>query len=290
VKPRGVLSMPLGWHAFVAMGARSAGVGRVVAHVGNYPPHWLGRAFQKFKAEVWLGYPFTARLVCCSEYVREGVVRHFQMPWRVTSVVYNGSDLKGITMRAERARAASGPGPLRVGMVARLEQHKDQDTLIEAVAILSRRRPIELLLIGEGSRRRELETLATSRGVQTQVQFLGVRRDVPEILGKLDAFAFSAKPDEGLGIALIEAMAARVPIVATDVGACKEVLEDGRLGLLVPFRDAEAMALALEEIAEGGPEVDRRVEAAARSAEARFSKQAMAAGYATELGLVPVSE
>src|SRR5262249_52783580 len=73
VQPRAVLSMPFGWHAFVAAGARLAGVPAVAAHVGSYPPYWQGKSFWKFKAEVWLGRPFTTGLICCSRYVEEGV-------------------------------------------------------------------------------------------------------------------------------------------------------------------------------------------------------------------------
>ena len=61
-----------------------------------------------------------------------------------------------------------------------------------------------------------------------------MRRDVPELVGQLDLFVFATTSDEGLGIALIEAMAVGVPVVASDVGACREVLDDGALGLLVP--------------------------------------------------------
>jgi len=287
VRPRAVLSMPFGWHAFVAVGAKSAQVPWVVAHVGSYPPHWQGRSFWKFKAEVLLGRPFTDRLICCSEYVRQGVRQHFPVSERDTVVVYNGSDLATVEARAAQSRLSSASDTFRVGMVARLEHSKDHETLIEAVALVARHRPIELVIVGDGSRRRDLEALARARGIEEQVRFLGTRRDVPEILGTLDAFAYSVKPDEGLGIALIEAMAARVPIVATDVGACKEVLENGALGTLVPYRDPAAMAEALEAVAARGPEIAERVQQAARSAAHRFSMEAMAAGYARELGLTP---
>ena len=68
-----LLSMPLGWHAFMAYGARLGGVRRVVAHVGNYPT-MHGAALQKFRALVRLGRPATTALVCCSRYVQDGVV------------------------------------------------------------------------------------------------------------------------------------------------------------------------------------------------------------------------
>jgi glycosyltransferase involved in cell wall biosynthesis len=286
LRPDAILSMPFGWHAFLAVGARLAGVKHFAAHVGNYPASWEERGFWKFQTEVLLGRPFTGTLICCSEYVRDGVLRHFPVRRGRTTVVYNGCDVTDVARRAAGVRQAQTAHPFRVGMVARFERHKDQDTLIDAVAILSRRMPVELWLVGDGSRRGELERFAKERGVERLVRFLGARRDVPEILGDLDAFAFSAKPDEGLGIALIEAMAARVPVVATEVGACREVLDQGTLGRLVPYRDSHGMASALEDVARGGPELEARTEAAARKAKATFSKEAMATAYASELGLI----
>jgi glycosyltransferase involved in cell wall biosynthesis len=283
-RPRALLSMFFGWHTFVAMGARMAGVPTFAAHVGSYPPYWQGRAFWKFRAEVQLGRPFTDDLVCCSAYVRHGVLRYFHLPERSVSLVYNGCDVDRFEELARRARAHRSPGPFRVGMVARLEFSKDHSTLIRAVAIAHRARPMELWLIGDGSFRSRLEAEARDLGIAAQVRFLGSRRDVPELLGQLDAFAFSVKEDEGLGIALIEAMAANLPIVATDVGACREVLGDALVEPLVPFGDADAMAASLVRLADRPPdhEVLKRASQRARDV---FSSRAMALGYARRLKL-----
>jgi len=176
--------------------------------------------------------------------------------------------------------------PFVVGMVARLEVHKDQPTLIRAAALLrDAARPVEVWLIGEGSRRAEYQRLIEELGLGGVVQILGMRRDVPELLGRMDAFAFAAKPDEGLGVALIEAMAAGVPIVATNVGACREVLLDGALGELVPPGDAAAMAAAISRLAAAEhPDAGRLTQARAH-ARSTFSIDAMAAAYASILGL-----
>lgn len=134
-------------------------------------------------------------------------------------------------------------------MVARLEQHKDQPTLIRAMALLrDQGQPLQLWLIGEGSSRPDLEALIAALDLVGSVQLLGSRRDIPQLLAATDLFVFSARPDEGFGIALAEAMAAGVPIVATDVGACHEVLEGGRLGRLVPPQDPEALAEGIREV------------------------------------------
>lgn len=279
-----VLSFPLGWHSFIALGARWANAERVVAHVGNYPPHWTGLAFEKFRFLIQVGRPVTDRLICCSDYVREGVIRHFGVPERDAVTVYNGAPVEEVARRAESARRSRMAGAFRVGMVARLEVHKDQPTIIRAVAALKREGlDVELWLVGDGSRRAEYAALIRSEGVEDRVSLLGTRRDVPELLGQLDAFVFSAKRDEGFGVALVEAMAGGAPIIATNVGACAEVLQDGALGLLVPEKNVAALARAIREL-KADPRVRVRTEAAKKRV-AQFTIGQMADRYAELLGL-----
>lgn len=282
-----LLSMPLGWHAFMAIGARLAGVRRVVAHVGNYPNVGTGRAFAKFRALVQLGRPFTSKLVCCSRYVQEGTVSHFGVPRKETAVVYNGVPIDAFEARAARARSRCAKGePFTIGMVARLEIHKDQATLIRAARILSERGShVRVWLVGEGSQRSQLEELISAEKVSTSVELLGMRTDVPELVGQMDAFAFSTTPDEGLGIALIEAMAAGVPIVASDVGACREVLDDGKLGHLVRAADPVALADAIEAVRADPNAADLRAQQARTKAMRDFSMDDMARHYEAHLGL-----
>ena len=278
--------MPLGWHAFLAAGARLGGVRRVAAHVGNYPPQGAGIAFRKFRWEVQAGRPVTDALICCSRYVRDGVVRHFGVPAAATSVIYNGCAAAAIAERAARARRTRRGGGFVVGMVARLEQHKDQPTLIRAARLLADQGvACRVRLVGEGSRRAELERLIASERQGGAVELLGMRRDIPELLGQIDLFVFSTTPSEGLGIALIEAMAAGVPVVASDVGACREVLDGGELGLLVPPRDPAALAAAIEQVRAQPDAAAARARRAQRKAFDVFGAERMAAAYAEVLGL-----
>ena len=281
-----LLAMPLGWHVFLATGARLGGVQRVAAHVGNYPPHGTGLAFRKFRWEVQAGRPLTDTLVCCSRYVQEGVVRHFGIPVAATTVVYNGCLTAAIAERAARARRARTGRDFIVGMVARLEQHKDQPTLIRAARRLADRGvACRVQLVGEGSRRAELERLIAAERLGGAVELLGMRRDIPELLGQIDLFVFSTTPSEGLGIALIEAMAAGVPVVASDVGACREVLDGGELGLLVPPSDPGALADAIERVRADPAAAAARARSARRKAFDVFDIDRTADAYAEVLGL-----
>ncbi|WP_029626225.1 glycosyltransferase [Synechococcus sp. CB0205] len=283
-RPSAVLSFPLGWHAFIAIGARLAGVSCLCAHVGNLPPVWTGTAFRKFKLLVQLGRPFTSRLLCCSEYIRAATVRDFGVSTRETRTVFNACDLDRFASVHRSARVRQPP---RLAMVARLEGHKDQSTLIRAAALLrDQGLAVELWLIGEGSRRHQLEALIHELQLSDRVQLLGSRRDIPELLSQLDLFVFSARPDEGFGIALAEAMAAGVPIVASDVGACREVLDSGLYGLLVEPSSPDALADGIREVFDDPVATHQRAVAAKEWALRNFSVTAMAEAYGRELGFV----
>lgn len=288
-RPHALLSMPFGWHAFLAVGARLAGIPIVAAHVGNYPPRPDDAGFAKFRVLVQAGRPLTSKLICCSAYVRQGVVEHFRVPASETEVIYNGADIATIERRAAAAQASHGAERdcFVVGMVARLEIHKDQPMLIRAAKLLrDAGRAVQVWLIGDGSRRLEYERLIAEQGLSDSVRLLGMRRDIPELLGRLDAFVFVAKPDEGQGVALVEAMAARVPIIATDVGACREVLAGGEFGTLVPAGDPGALADAIVCLQDDPAAARRRTELAHRRATEAFSIEGMAESYARCLGLL----
>lgn len=132
-----------------------------------------------------------------------------------------------------------------IGTLARLHEQKGHVYLLDAVARLRRELPtIKVLVVGDGALRRPLEAQSQDLGLSDAVIFTGTRREVPEILALLDVFVLPSLW-EGLPIALLEAMAAGLPVVATPVGGVPEVVVDGATGLLVPPRDPEALANAI---------------------------------------------
>jgi len=283
LKPKAILSFPLGWHTFIALAARLAGVSRICAHVGNLPPVWTGAAFHKFKLQVQLGRIFTHRLLCCSDYIRSATIRDFAVRPVEALTIYNGFDLNDYKYHTFKKICTS---EILLGMVARLEPHKDHITLIHSISILrTMGLNVSLSLIGDGSNRQKIESLINSLQLQDSISLLGTRRDIPDLLSSLDIFVFSVKPDEGFGIALAEAMAAGVPIVASDVGACREVLDDGSAGLLVPPGSSQAFADAIIDVISNPVQSLHRCMNARKRATNYFSIQAMADSYANELGI-----
>ena len=165
-------------------------------------------------------------------------------------------------------RAANGFGDddVLIVSVARLDPQKNPLGLIEAFARVDCPR-CHLLMVGGGS----------LRCSAARVHFLGVRSDVAEILSAADIFAL-ASDWEGTPIAVMEAMAAGLPIVATAVGGVPELVEHGKSGLLVVRGDMESLAAALGALARD-PQQRRQLGEAARSAAARFSVTAMVDSY-----------
>jgi glycosyltransferase involved in cell wall biosynthesis len=160
----------------------------------------------------------------------------------------------------ERKRREFGLGPDMFAFfyVGRLNEVKDLGTLLDAFAALAADGPFDrrLFLVGDGPERAMLESKRQALGLTERVTFLGARSDVSEVLMAADAFVMSSK-SEGLPMALLEAMAAGVPCVATAVGGIPDLFGDDR-GLSVPAQDALALANSMTAIARS-PELRQRL-------------------------------
>jgi glycosyltransferase involved in cell wall biosynthesis len=149
---------------------------------------------------------------------------------------------------AKPAGATYPAGAYVIGSVGWLTPVKGHAVLIEALARMKPKYPqVHLLLIGSGGLRDDLQRLAARLGVEASVDFLGMRRDVAECLAALDCFVLPSL-NEGMGRALVEAMAAARPVVASRVGGIPTIVEDRRTGLLVPPGDPDALAAAIAEL------------------------------------------
>jgi glycosyltransferase involved in cell wall biosynthesis len=192
--------------------------------------------------------------------VSDGVARSIERPWwarlgRVPPVetLLHGVDPSSIPRGpAARARARAALGlaadtPV-LGCVANLTPKKDHAGLLEAFAEVRRTLPgATLILVGTGPLDAELRERARGLGVAGSVRFLGSRDDVLDLLPALDVFVLGSR-FEGLPVSLLEAMAAGVAVVATQVGGIPEVVTDGVHGLTVPAGDPVALATALARV------------------------------------------
>jgi glycosyltransferase involved in cell wall biosynthesis len=227
-----------------------------------------------------LGRTAAVAAVCqaaATRLVDEGI-----LPAHKVRVVPNGIALDQFDQanRLEARNALATPnGMLVVGTVGRLSWAKDHAFLLRAFREFTRFGPEAMLaIVGEGEERPALEQLAVELGIRHQVRFLGDRPDVPRLLPAIDIFAVSSCT-EGYSVALLEACAAGIPVVATRVGGNAEIVDDRVTGLLIDHADLPGFSEALSALA-ASSELRTRLGSGARAwARQNASLNAMAARY-----------
>ncbi len=144
---------------------------------------------------------------------------------------------------------AAFPAPARiVGLVGRLVPIKSAPTFLEAAQIALQSDPqLRFSVVGDGEERARLEAMAGSLGLGGKLHFHGWHRDMTHVYGDLD-LVVNCSLNEGTPVALIEAMAAGKPVIATDVGGNRDLLDNGLRGRLIPPRDPQALAKAMLEV------------------------------------------
>jgi glycosyltransferase involved in cell wall biosynthesis len=227
---------------------------RVVVH--TYHGHVLHGYFSPARtaffrrAETHLAR-YADALVAVSEEVKNDLVRFSVAPAHRIRVIPLGLELAhlaGPLPRGELRRAAgfSDEAPL-VGMVGRLVPIKDAPTFLQAARRVQAERPdVRFALVGDGDERPALERLSREVGLDGAMHFAGWRSDLRPVYGDLDVVV-NASRNEGTPVALIEAMAAGRPVVATRVGGTPDLLGEGERGRLVPPGDPDALAGAILE-------------------------------------------
>jgi glycosyltransferase involved in cell wall biosynthesis len=221
------------------------------------------------------------RLAVISNAIRT-IVMKGGFPEKRIAVVPSGIDATGypsVAGRLEfrRARGISGDEVLIVHAGA-LVPHKDQATLLRAAALVFARLPgTRLVILGEGRLEAELRALAEGPGLAGRVDFPGHRPDVLEYIAAADVFVFSSV-EEGLGTALLDAMAIGVPTVATRAGGIPDLYGGPGAPELVPPADPSALAAGILSVLADPAEAARRITRGMEIA-ARFSVDAMATRY-----------
>jgi glycosyltransferase involved in cell wall biosynthesis len=257
------------WYPDVLIGTwQSGGFGRVAGLVGDIVERIL------------LRLPVD-RFIAISESTRAKLVAAGVPPER-TTVVPCGFEPSLVDEVAARSREH----PARVTVVGRLVPYKRVDVVIRAIALVEEANPdVELVVIGQGPERANLEALAGELGLRDRVELRGFvdrHADVLAAIGESSVFV-SASEIEGFGIALVEALALGIPYAASDIPAFREVTAGGVGGRLFPAGDVEALATCITELLEPGPGRDA-VRAAGRQHAARYHWSEVAHSTAEALG------
>lgn len=223
-----------------------------------------------------LTFPRNDHVFCVSEHVRKTVrypaaVRWLRMP--PVETLYHGLDQAAVPTWSPtnglRASLGIADGAPVVGTVANFKGQKGYPYLLEAAARVRTTFPeVRFVLVGTGPLEAEVRRRAAELGLDETVVFAGFRDDAPRVSATFDVFTLSSL-DEGLSIALLEAMAQGRPSVVTEVGGLPELVEHGKQGLLVPPRDPAALAGAIVTLL-GDPAARQRLGDAARARAARF--------------------
>lgn len=172
-------------------------------------------------------------------------------------------------------RASASPHRKVIGTVGRLDVQKDLDLLLHAVAGME---ATQLVLIGDGPQRQDLRQLATQLGIADRVTFAGWVDDPGPLLATCDAFALPSR-HEGFPLAVLEAMARHVPVVATDVGSVRDAVVHEETGLLVPPGDVDALRVALQRVLDDASLAVRLADNAAVQGGRAFSAAQMARAF-----------
>ncbi len=237
-------------------------VARVAARLAGVPVNissvrcsytWL--RWPHFAVDRWTAH-FADCITSVSEATRQFSIEREGLPTRKIVTLRNGIEVsrfdkitdRAATRAALRQSLGYAADALVVCMTGRLHAQKGHTFLFQAAERLKGRFPqLRLLIIGDGPQRAALEAETRARGLSGMVQFLGMRKDVPELLAASDVFAFPSLY-EGLPNAVLEAMAMSLPVVASTADGTVEVIESERDGLLVPTGDAAALEAALERV------------------------------------------
>lgn len=219
----------------------------------------------------------TDRVVAVSDEVARGVAALQGIPPGLLTVIPNGVRLDQAPP-PEAGSRLDGGAPV-IAAIGRLAPEKRLDLLLQALVLLGRTSPgVRCLILGTGPERGSLEALARDLGLGGRVEFLGEQRCVESFFPSLAAVV-NCSDREGLPLSLLEAMAAGVPVVATDVGGNPEIVRDGETGILVPPGDPGSLAAGIGRML-SNPRAAGAMAAAARAlVRQRHSLAAMAGRY-----------
>ncbi len=243
--------------------------------------HYFWEKWRRCLAYRWVSRQAT--MVAVSEDLKQFIVEKVgACPERIT-VLYNGVDVpmppKQVEVDACRKELRLPQGDQIVGVVGNLYPVKGHQYLIEGIpAVLKKCPNTSFVFAGRGQLEKELKDQVHRLGLDERVHFLGLRQDISTILALLDVFVLPSL-SEGLSMAILEAMMAGKPVIATRVGGNPEIVLDGETGFLVPPRDSQTLADQLVTLLTNKEQAAQFAARGKRRAEGQFSLQTMVHAY-----------
>jgi len=193
------------------------------------------------------------KIICVSEFDRQLALKLHVCKERKLITIHNGIPIISKTLLAR----TENDSPVRIIMVARFSEPKDQHLLLTAISQIQTNTAFEVILVGDGPLLKQCQEMVDGLGITDKVKFLGARADVPEQLARSHIFVLTSKW-EGFPLTILEAMRAGLPVIASDVGGIRESVLEGETGFLIPRGDLETLESRLLELIED-PELRTRM-------------------------------
>ncbi len=244
-------------HAYFAntMGRMASVLARVpvrLAHIQS--SHWTAaeRSSRNYWVDRMLSH-VTSRIIACSDSAARFQIETLKISPQKILTLPNCTDIHRYASQeatgAARKELGIGEDDLVIGSVGRLERLKGHRLLLEVTKDLIESFPsLKLVIVGDGIERSTLEELRSDLGLEDHVIFTGIRDDVERLLPLFDVYAQPTIGREGLPLTVVEAMAARVPVVASDIGGTREAVLHNQTGILVPPGDKDSLTRALSRM------------------------------------------
>ena len=229
----------------VIAGLLGLGVPQIMTRRVDFPvkDNW----FSKFK----YNYSKIARIICISATIRRITEPDIKDKSKLVTI-HSGADVTRFEPYRNsdwlRKEYTLDQGTMVIGNTSAISNQKDYQTFVQtAERILERERNAKFFIVGDGPEREEIKALVKKKGFSNKIIFTGFRKNIKEILPSLDVFLFTSET-EGLGTSILDAMAAGVPICATNAGGVSEMVEHEKNGMLCPVKDSACLSRSVLRI------------------------------------------
>ncbi|MFH1655379.1 MAG: lipopolysaccharide heptosyltransferase II [Candidatus Omnitrophota bacterium] len=253
------------WISFFA--CRNTGATFMTTCHGYYSEHFFSKV---------MGWP--KLVIVPSNVIGRHMIDDFSVPYQRIRLIPRSVDLKKFSFQPYSEKSKT---EFIIGIIGRITPLKGHAYFLKAVAKVIRSMPyLKVWVVGDAPENKqiykeEVQTLARRLGLSHCVKFLGRRKDIPQIIAKLNLVVLSTVTEEAFGRVIVEAQAAGVPVVATRVGGVVDIIEDGKTGILVPPKDADAMASAIIKVLKDRTGIQKITQKARKNVEERFNLERM---------------
>lgn len=238
VHTHGVTAITLG-----RLAAKVAGIKVIISHIHTIPVNYTQK---QFVVERYLS-KISDAVICCSKAAVDYLVKKSNITADKLRVLYNGVDVERFKQEDDKELKKDA---YIIGCVASLYEHKGHRFLIQAARYVVDQveESVKFVLVGQGPLLAELKELSVVLGLEKEVVFHDVESDIAQLVHWFDMVVLPSSIREGLGLALIEGMAAGKPVVGSNLGGIPEVVDDGVNGYLVEPKDSKALADAIIKV------------------------------------------